>query len=331
MSKSERKLKGRQQNYIKRSVTILVVLLVVLSLTNLAFIYDKVVNHAETDFETYLSEYPYLDPARNFIDQEHFITNIQPLREAYYDKVASYAPNEVGIYFEMLNTGANISINQDHRFWPASLIKMPTAIAVMKKVEKREWLLSNELVMYYEDRDDRYGDLYENPAGTTFTIEELLEALLLKSDDTAHRILIRNLSADDYQDVLVGLGMDELFDQNYNITAKEYSRIFRTLYTSSYLKREYSQMLLEWLATTSFDNFLGKDIPDNIDFSHKFGEDDVGLTYLDSGIVYVPNRPFILTVMVNVKDDGGQERAEEIMGELGDLAYEYVSGYEQSN
>ncbi len=90
-------------------------------------------------------------------------------------------------------------------------------------------------------------------------------------------------------------------------------------------------MLLEWLATTSFDNFLGKDIPDSVTFSHKFGEDDVGLTYLDSGIVYVPNRPFILTIMVNVKDGGGQERAEEIMGELGKLAYEYVSGYEQSN
>lgn len=295
------------------------IVIFVLILTNVFFILSR---NQQVDISS--REYPLVDPLRDLIPQEHFLVNIQPLRESLNKIVENFTDAEVGLYFEFLNTGANISINEQKRFWPASLIKMPTAMAVMKKIERGEWKLSNELVMFLEDRDERYGDLYKKPAGTKFTIEELLKELIINSDDSAHRILIRNLEGEDFDEIIDGLGMGQLYDQDYNITAKEYSRIFRSLYTSSFLNREYSQNLLELLSVTPFNRWLGSAIPRDVVFSHKIGENDSENTYLDSGIVYFPSRPYILTVMVELNEGVDESRSDEIMGEISKEVYEYI-------
>lgn len=316
---------GKVFTNINKNNFFLLLILVLFSSNIFTFIYfqEKINSNS---FDNFISEFPLIDPSRNFIDQKHFITNIQPIRESLYSYISSDTNAEVGLYFEVLNTGANITINEDQRFFPASLIKMPTALAVMKKIEDGEWKLSNQLVLFEEDKNDGYGNLYKNSVGTRFTIENLLKELLINSDDTAHRILIRNLESQNYESVLTGLGMSQLFDNNYNVTPKEYSRIFRSLYSSSYLKREYSQMLLKWLTETPFNNFLGSEIPTEVKFSHKIGEHDDEKTYLDSGIVYIPNRPYILTVMVKVKN-GDQSKSEEIMRNISKQVYEYIKNY----
>lgn len=284
--------------------------------------------HIRRDFQSvFTNPYPFIDPARSLIDQKHFFSTIEPLRQELFRIVDGYEKdgNRIGVYFEFLNTGANISINQETRFWPASLSKMPTALVVMKKIERGQWKLSNELILMYEDRNDAFGTLYKKPAGTKLTIEALLKELIINSDDTAHRILIRNLSGEEFEEMLSALGMEEMYDEDYNITAKEYSRIFRALYSSSFLKREYSQMLLSWLSDTQFNEFLDSGIPDTVPFAHKIGEHDPQQTYLDSGIVYVPNRPYLITVMVDAAEGGGRETAKKIMQDISTAAYAYVA------
>lgn len=268
--------------------------------------------------------YPLLDFSRSFLDQKHFFTTLQPLRNSLNELVKSYSANgdRVGIYFEYLNTGANIGIAEKDRFWPASLSKMPTLIAVMKKVERGEWKLSDELVLFSDDKDDRYGELYKRTVGTRFTIEELLKETIINSDNTAHKILVRNLASEDYTDIFEALGITELFDQNYDISPKEYSVLMRSLYASSYLKREYSNMLLDWLTQTPFDYLLGAGIPDNVPFAHKIGEEYQQNVFLDAGIAYVEHRPYLLIVMAESPE--GMPRAKEIMKQVSEAVYDYV-------
>jgi beta-lactamase class A len=304
-------------------VKIVLVLLVVSNIGTIAFL----AYHNRPDaVHRFVNPYPLIDPARSFIAQENFFSSIEPLRKDLKNIVAKNEKEgaRIGLYFEFLNTGANVSINQEARFWPASLSKMPTALSVMKKVERGEWKLSNELVLFSEDRNDGFGTLYQKPTGTRLTVEQLLKELIINSDDTAHRIFLRNLGAEDFNGMLEALGMGEMFDGEYNITAKEYSRIFRALYSSSFLKREYSTMLLEWLSDTRFNEFLDSGIPQGTLFAHKIGEHVPESTYLDSGIVYVPNRPYLITVMVQVKD-GNREHAKEIMKEISKASYDYVA------
>lgn len=289
--------------------------------------FGKSKNDINAGIEKIIQRYPLVDPSRNFIASEHFLSTMEPTRKEMKEIVAKYGKggNRIGVYFEFLNTGANVSINQDERFWPASLSKMPTVLAVMKKIEKGEWKLTNELVLFAEDKDERFGELHKKTPGTRFTIEELLKETLINSDNTAHKILVRNLKTNDYTDVLEALGMEELFDENYDITAKEYSRIFRALYIASYLNRENSQKILEWLSMTKFNEFLGAGVPSEVLFSHKIGEEFKEVVFLDSGIIYIPHRPILITVMVQIKDGGDVTNAREIMKELSKSAYTYVA------
>lgn len=295
-------------------------------LTNVFMLGLFILKNDESTADSFKNPYPLIDPARSIVNQEHFFSTIEPLRQKFKAIVSDYEKDgtSIGLYFEFLNTGANVSINQDERFWPASLSKMPTAMAVMKKVEKGDWKLSNELVLFEDDKDTRFGDLYKQPVGTRFTIEALLKAILIHSDNTAHKILVRNLSSDEYTDIFEALGMEDLFDQNYNITAKEYSRIFRSLYNASYLNRVHSQQLLTWLSETQFKGYLGSGLPSDVIFAHKIGEEDEEKVFLDSGIVYIPNRPYLITVMVSDKDTGGKQKATEIMQKISQEAYTYV-------
>jgi beta-lactamase class A len=274
-----------------------------------------------------LKKYHLIDPSRSVVDQENFLSSIDPVRKKMKELIAKYEQdgNSIGVYLEFLNTGANISINRDVRFWPASLSKMPTVLIVMKRVEDGKWDLSNQLVLFEDDKDDRFGDLYKQPVGTKFTIEELVKQVLINSDNTAHKILIRNLNSGEYDEMFAALGMEDLFNEDYDITAKEYSRIFRALYTASYLNRENSQKILVWLSESNFNDFLGAGIDKNIAFSHKIGEEYKKVVFLDSGIVYVPGKPYLITVMVKVKDGGDVTSAQEIMKELSKSAYDYFS------
>ena len=315
----------KQELQIKKSIktTICIVVLVLFNLVwGFIFLQSK-------RPENYVNPYPLIDPARSFIDQDNFFTTIEPLRKELVLMVESYEKEgyEIGLYFEFLNTGASVSINEEKRFFPASLSKMPTAFVVMKKVQDGEWKLSNELVLFLEDRNSDFGDLYKKPAGTKITIENLLFELLVNSDDTAHAIFLRNLSEDGYADLFTALGLNEFYDDEYKVTAKEYTRIFRALYTSSYLSREYSSLLLDILSSTPFNSFLDSGIPDTVKFAHKIGIDEVGKTYLDSGIAYVPNRPYLVTLMVNVPDEKTRENSEQIMRDISEKIYMYVSSY----
>lgn len=312
------------QDMIQKPFVVFVIFLIATNAASLGFLVYKSRSDSTKQFE---NPYSLIDPARSFVAQEHFFSTIEPIRKEMKRIVADYEKNgnRIGVYFEFLNTGANVSINQDMRFWPASLSKMPTVFAAMKKIEKGEWKLTNELVLFSEDKDEQFGELYKKPVGTKFTIEELLKQTLINSDNTSHRILVRNLSSEDYTDIFEALGMETLFDENYDITAKEYSRIPRALYSASYLNRENSQKILTWLSETSFNEFLNAGVPPEVLFSHKIGEAFEAKAFLDSGIVYVPNRSYLITVMIEVEDGSGVEKAQEIMRELSKVAYTYVA------
>ncbi|HTE22812.1 MAG TPA: serine hydrolase [Candidatus Limnocylindria bacterium] len=271
-------------------------------------------------------KYPFIDIARNYIPQEHFIVNIQPLREKLNQIVEKDGADTISVYFEFLNTGANIQINNTARFYPASLVKLPSALVAMKKVEKGEWHMDSRLVLFEQDKDQRYGSLYQKPVGTSFSIQELVQALLTQSDNTAHRMLMRNLSETELGELKDALGLDDLFDEKSEVSAKEYSRLFRALYNSSFLKRSGSQYILDQLNQTPFNRMLPAGLPQGTAFSHKIGEDNVEKNYLDSGIVYLLDRPYLLTVMIKKHD---QAKAQAIMKQISQEAHTYVEGYEK--
>ncbi len=278
----------------------------------------------------------YLSPALEYIDKKDLIVDFQGLRDSLTNKYENQNEYLVSIYFEYIPTGANISINKDEKIWPASLIKIPIALAVMKKVQDGIWKLDNELVILDQDKDSEYGTMYKEPTGTTVTIKKLLEETLINSDNTAHFILLRNLEGQELEEVYVHLGMDDIIDAlkkspkkdaeiDNRITAKRYSIFFRSLYNSTYLSKEYSELFLSILSRAPRE-LLNAGIPQDIPFVHKTGVRIDEAVRADSGIVYAKGRPYIVTVMVQQKDKKklDEETVNKIFADISKEIYDYV-------
>ncbi len=264
-----------------------------------------------------------LNPIRKIVDKKDLIVNFQSLRTFLNTYEAD--PN-ISIYFEYLNTGSNISINKDAEFWPASMLKVPVAMAVAKKIEKGEWKWDNKLVLMASDKDEKFGNLYLEKTGTTFTIEDLVRRALVDSDNTANFILVRNLEVSEITDAYDHMGLSDFFSSAGNIGAKKYSVIFRALYNASYLSEESSQKILNYLSQTEFKNYIQSPLPPEVIFAHKIGTGVDKETYLDSGIVYLKNRPYMLTVMIKTKDE---KSAIDSMEKISESVYRYVVDFEE--
>ena len=313
-------MQKRQFNQKSQHYVFATIFLLVLGVTNIGTYFfaslakDKVA----------LSKYSFLNPARTIIDQKDLIINFQPLRDYLNDKYEN--DTNVSIYFEYLPTGANISLNKDAEFYPASLLKVPVAMAAAKKIERGEWRWTNELVLMSTDKDDKFGTLYKEPSNSMFAIKEIVRRSLSDSDNSAHFILVRNLEMDEMKDVYDHMGLDGFLKTEGSLSAKKYSVMMRALYSSSYLNEEDSQMLLTYLSQSPFNNYIQQGLPAGTPFAHKIGVDDERKIYLDSGIIYVLGRPYLLTVMTRKKE---QEIAQKIMADISEKAYNYVKSYEE--
>ena len=277
-----------------------------------------------------------LNPALLFLEKKNRIVDFQKLREYLTNTYENRSDYMVSIYFEYLPTGANISVNKDEKIWPASLIKIPVTMSVMKKVQDKKWKLTNELVILDEDKDSEYGELYKTPTGTTSTVKEFLEKSLIDSDNTAHFVLLRNLDGAELEDVYVHLGLDDVIEAlkkspkkesevDNRITAKRYSIFFRSLYNATYLDQEYSELFLNILSNAPRD-LLGRGLPEDIIFVHKTGVRIDESVRADSGIVYAKGRPYLLTVMIQKKNGKLDENEVSLLFEnISKNVYKYVT------
>jgi beta-lactamase class A len=301
---------------------LLIALIIILSGLNIWTFLYYIPSRADNSETGQNDKYNLLNPARKFVKQEDLIINFQPLRDYLNDKYEA-DPN-VSVYFEYLPTGGNIAISKDAEFYPASLLKVPVAMAAAKKIEKGEWKWDNKLVLMAADKDDKFGTLYKEPTGSVFTIEELIKRSLADSDNTAHFILLRNLEFSEINDVYAHMGLDKFLETDGSISAKRYSVILRTLYSSSYLSDAGSQKIISFLTEEPFREYLGSGLPNDIVFAHKIGIDTDKKIYLDSGIIYLENRPYILTAMTKSRTE---QQAKDIMKDVSEKVFNYVKNY----
>lgn len=281
------------------------------------FLWWKVGDLSNYSFEGQHAQYPYLDPAQGFYSDTDLLVNMGPLR----DKLQELTQGEkVSIYFEFLNTGANVGVNPTMPFYPGSLMKIPVAMAVMKNIDSGKWTLDDKLILTDTDKNENYGGMWRLPSGSTFTIRELLARLLVDSDDTARQIFLRNLGPAEINGVLDYLGLQDIFNEKLEIGAQQYSRLFRALYKSGFLSAASSEYLLDVLNVPHDAEWLRAGIPENVSFSHKIGV--YGDIHSDSGIAYPPNRSYILTTMV---EDANADKAAALMQTISKTVYDYVT------
>lgn len=234
---------------------------------------------------------------------KHYIINFKPLK-AQLVKLQNKQIQKTYIYFAYLNNTSWIGLNEKDFFTAASTIKVPLAMSIAKMEEDGK-LKSTDLYSLIDlDLDPAFGDLYKVGSDKSFTVDELVQIMLMHSDNTAMQALFHVMELIGVHDPLASVYDAMGWDYNgfgnkatyIDINLKTLSNIFMALYNASYLNVSDSQKILAYLAQTDFNDQIMAGLPKGAIVSHKIGLNEKNKTYSDCGIVYAPNRPYILCV-----------------------------------
>ncbi|MCX6270314.1 MAG: class A beta-lactamase-related serine hydrolase, partial [Bacteroidetes bacterium] len=221
------------------------------------------------------------------------------------------------VYFKKMNDGSWCSVNDQEKYRPGSINKIPILIYYLKLAEKEPGLL-NVSWPYNQPIDNPKNETYRKGSlvlGQSYKVKDLLREMIVNSDNIATTLLLVHLKDySKFEEIFRELGLTppEPHSFDYAISASECSRFLRVLYNSSYLSEEHSQFALEMLTNCSFIDGMVKNLPKNIKVAHKFGE--AGNTeqpeFSETGIVYKGSNTYLLTIMTH--GNNAKEQAETI-------------------
>ena len=259
---------------------------------------------------------------------KHFIINFKPLREKLAVIQGKYLRNSY-IYFLYFNNTSWIGFNEKELFTAASTIKVPLAMAIYKMEKEGKLKAQDVYTLDALDLDQRFGDLYKIGPDNSLTIEQLVNIMLVYSDNTAMQALFHVMSLlgihDPLADVYDSMGWEyDNFGQNptyIKINLKTLSNMFVSLYNSTYLDVNNSMNILSALSESVFHDQLVAGVPQNTVVAHKVGINISDNTYSDCGIVYAPNRPYILCVGISGVE---QKKANTFISDISRTVYQFV-------
>ncbi len=271
------------------------------------------------------SRYEYLSKRIFAENQNDILINFTPLREALRAYVGKQ-PHPIGVYFEYLPAGTSIGVNDSLETKIASLIKIPVVMAAYKAIEEKKITLDQVITVGEDDIDPTFGALWEKGPGTTLTVKETIDLALKESDNTATRALTDALPEFSIERVFNSLDIPKNKEENYIlISPKNYTSILRSLYLSSYLEQEDSDAILETLTQTKYNDKLPAGVEEKVPVAHKIGtyniDDRQESVYSDCGIVYVPNRPYSLCIMMH---GYAEEEVRQHMQLISNMVYQYI-------
>lgn len=219
----------------------------------------------------------------------------------------------ISVFVRDLNTSKFVGVNDSEAYYMASLLKTPLLIGGFKLAEVEPKILDQTLIY------NGVPDLYEEQIigvsnrlkkGESYTIKDLMYRSVVYSDNTAAQILLDYYPEGFLDRIMQALGVQILKPtgevEDY-VTARTYANIFRVLYNSSYLTREYSNQALEILTKTEFNDGITSKLPKDLKIAHKFAErtlvyDDnsVAIEQIhECGLVYLKDfkDPYILCIL----------------------------------
>lgn len=240
----------------------------------------------------------------------------------------------IGIYYRDLNSGDWLGVDEDATFTPASLLKVPVAIAALKQAGGDPAFLDREVLFTGINgiaNQRMFQAEKQIVPGNRYRVGELARRAIVYSDNAAAALLAFQIDRRILRDLVVVLGLPSSLAEDFlrpvAISPQDYSRFFRVLYNATYLDQGMSERVLQMLTESTFKNGLAAGLPVGTLVAHKFGISASGPKEFpqlhDCGIVYLPGRPYFLCVMTTGSDYAALEK---VIGEMSRFVYTQTSG-----
>ena len=292
----------------------------------------------ESDFAS-SSAYEFTDPLMSVSSGG---VNPAPEYAQLYQKVSTYITGQqsaglttASVSFRDIDNSDGFNVNPTTLYDPASLTKIPLAMAYYSLAEQDPTVLS-QTIYYSGDPDLDANEQIESPvqlAPGNFTVEHMIEHMIRYSDNNAEQLLADHLGAIGQLKVLAtlfaDLGIKPNPDDPEYATAQSYSLFLRVLYNATYLDRDHSEKLLQLLAQSDFSKGIEGGVPNGISVAQKFGDvritdaqgTQVGAELQDCGIVYDPDHPFVLCIMTK---GSNIHYLESVISDISQIVYQNI-------
>lgn len=260
---------------------------------------------------------------------ENLSNTLTPFEHVVKERIAQLIKEnqaeDISYYFRELDNGVWFAVNEDALYIPASLFKVPVMMAVLHESEKNPELLQKKLLYKAKDsvtnaQNIKPSKYLEN--NKEYTVKELVEQMITESDNEAAYAIAPIVDTPTY-DRILSLAQIKIVNDPAaaHVNVIKYSGFFRILYNSSYLGIDQSEQALDMLTHSTFNQGLEAGVPEGTVVAHKFGErrtNDNKLQLHDCGIVYVPQRNYLICVMTKGEDF---QKLSQVIAHLSALSY----------
>ncbi len=100
---------------------------------------------------------------------------------------------DIGIAYKQIETGKSWSYNGHKKYPLASVFKVPIMICILQKIDAGQLTLTDKITMNESDKCIGGGQIQYKPAGTSFSVSNLLYEMITVSDNTATDLLWKKL------------------------------------------------------------------------------------------------------------------------------------------
>ena len=209
------------------------------------------------------------------------------------------------------STGKAVEINADEVFPSASIIKIPIAFELMRKIDDssktKEPITLQDKRMYTDEfKTLGSGKLQYTQSDVNYSLNHLADIMISESDNSATNMILYEIGGvDGFNRAMRNLGLKTTsmgewlpdMDGTNKITAREISTILYNIDNPLYINPKYKNSLKEYLGNTKNIHLLKEKLPPNAMILHKTG--NIGEMLGDSGIVYTSSgKKYLVTILV---------------------------------
>jgi beta-lactamase class A len=239
-----------------------------------------------------------------------------------------------------LTSGEQILIHPDELMPQASSIKIAVLLELYRQSQSGRLSLSDGYVVRAEDLvqdSDIMNGL--TPGVTRLTLRDLATMMVAVSDNAATNVLIDRLGMEEVNATLSSLGLRstrlrrKMMDleaaragRENVATAREMASLLRQVYDGKVLRQDLTADFFHVLATHK-ESDIPRLLPEGLKVADKPGSLEGVRT--DSGVIFVPGRPFVLSVMGTYLRD--ERAAESAISRIARLAYDYFDRVARSS
>lgn len=209
------------------------------------------------------------------------------------------------VYIRKLNESGAVSINPEFYYDPGSMMKVPIMIAHLRTaLDNPSWL--SQKIEFPGRTPNMPVEVDSKPilvAGKVYTVKQLIETMIIHSDNDAVVTLLNNLEEGSLNKVLKDLKITERKNAQSPMLfgVNEYERFFTVLYNASYVSKKDSEWAMQLLSKTVYNKSLTRTMTGQFPIAHKYGiaEFPDNLYLNEAGIFFKKDNPYLLVVMTN--------------------------------